>query len=176
MDDILPMSNRRKPRVWTYWNDIFHRHVPDWFRGLLFDRISRSTDYHIICTKRPEEAVRYLTKAHWNIALDNVIILVTTENQARLDQRRDATLHLHRMDWRVGILAEPLLAPLDLSRLAFIPAWIICGPENGPGKRAFNASWAGSLQYQAKNMGVPFFYKANGGILGGAGPFLECPG
>jgi hypothetical protein len=51
-------------------------------------------------------------------------------------------------------------------------SWIICGPENGHGKRSFDGQWAMRLQTQAKTAGVPFFYKA--GLLNGK-EYLEVP-
>lgn len=185
---ILPKSNRRKPRVWTYWNDLFHLHVSDAFRDDLFLTISQSTDTHIICTKRPSEVVRYLSGSprHW-ASLSNVIFLVTMENQKRADERLPWAAQISSAGWKVGALVEPMLTPVDLTgewgaclygngpiRKQWINAlsWVICGPENGKGKRPFDGQWAMRLQAQAKAAGIPFCYK--GGLLNGK-RYIDAP-
>lgn len=179
MADILPKSGRRAPRVWTYWNDVFHSGVSDDFRDTFFRyihnaRVDRdSQDYHIICTKRPEEVVRYWGRPAIHPKLpvaSNIIYLVSMENQDWMYERRSMTLQMSRMGMNVGILIEPMLGPVDISTLAFLPKWIICGPENGKGKRPFEGQWAMRLQAQAA--GVPFFYKA--GLLNGK-RYIETP-
>jgi len=76
------------------------------------------------------------------------------------------------MGWNVGVLVEPMLTPVDISQLSFLPSWIICGPENGKGKRLFDGQWAMRLQGQAQERGIPFFYKA--GLLYGKW-YIESP-
>lgn len=182
--DILPKSNRRSPRVWAYWNDVFHEGVSDEFRSTFFSYMKNayldhgSKDFHIICTKRPEVATAFLTPENtykFRILKEKIIILISVENQDWLYARRGEALQLWRMGWDFGLLAEPMLGPIDLETIAVLPKWIICGPENGKGKRPFKQEWAMRLQAQAKAAGVPFFYKANRGFIGGKGPFLECP-
>lgn len=184
MADILPETNRRKPRIWTYWNDLFHCNVDDNFRDKLFAIIANSSDFHIICTKRPEEAARYLQERPQS---NNCIILITMENQKRADERLLWAARISSAGWKTGALCEPMLSPIDLTgewgaclhgngpiRKQWIDAlsWIICGPENGPGKRVFQEQWASDLQNQAKQRLVPFFYK--GGVLDGT-RYIETP-
>ena len=187
MDDILPKSNRRKQRVWTYWNDLFHPGVSYGFRDKLFGLITWSNDYHIICTKRPEIAVRYLSAEYHPLVKPNVIILVTMENQEMADKRLPYAAEISSMGWHVGSLVEPMLTPVDLTgewgaclhgngplrkRWSDALCWIIAGPENGKGKRPFDGQWAMRLQAQAKAVDVPFFYKA--GFLNGKS-YQEAP-
>lgn len=169
--DILPKSNHRKPRVWTYWNDIFHDCVSDDLRNTLFRKIFNSTDYHIICTKRPENAVGYFERR--NRPNSRTIVLVTMENQEMVNRRWKSAVTLESIGVKVGLLIEPMLTPiaLDPSWLDFM-SWIICGPENGKGKRPFDGTWAMRLQAQAQAAGVPFFYKA--GLLNGK-RYIETP-
>lgn len=183
---ILPKSNRRAPRVWTYWNDIFHEGVSIEFQLRLFNIIIESNDYHIICTKRPNVAVNFV-KSNMPIPLKNVIILVTMEDQQRADDRMPFANKLLGLGWNVGALVEPMLGQVDLwegiwdctgnfrthggkrqfemVRKEHHLSWIICGPENGHGKRPFDQAWAMRLQTQAKQARVPFLYKA--GLLNG---------
>lgn len=177
LPEIAPKSARRAPRVWTYWNDLFHESVPDDFRDEFFELVNTGWDYHIICTKRPEEAVRYWEKPetpmnHHLQDMDKIIYLVSMENQDWMYARRGGALQLSRLGGNVGILVEPMLGPVDISILAFLPHWIICGPENGKGARKFDPFWALRLMQEAKKAGVPFFFKA--GALNGK-RYIETP-
>lgn len=174
MLDILPKGNRvRKPRVWSYWNDVFHEAVSENFLTRLFNLIDVSQDYHIICTKRPERAFEYLQRQPGNTKSANLIIMVTMENQEMVQNRWVPAVKLANKGFHVGLLVEPMLSAVDLdeSWLNYM-SWIICGPENGKGKRSFDGAWAMRLQAQAKEAGVPFFYKA--GLLNGK-RYIETP-
>lgn len=177
LPEIAPKSARRAARVWTYWNDLFHESVPDDFLDEFFKLVNTGWDQHIICTKRPENAVAYWEKPetpmnHHLQEMRSITYLVSMENQDWLYARRGAALQLHRLGGQVGILAEPMLGAIDISCLAFKPVWILCGPENGTGKRPFDGRWAMRLQQDAKAMGVPFFYKD--GHLNGK-RYIETP-
>lgn len=179
---ILPKSNRRKPKVWTYWEDVFFEGVTEALQYRLFNIIDSPPDYHIVCTKRPERAVEFFRMYPGHSTGANLIILVTMENQDMVNQRGPYAEQLAAMGWNVGILAEPMLEPIYIRNLYHhdenpVYRWIIAGPENGTGKRPFNPQWAINLKDQAKSAGVPFFYKADKGFIPGAGlqRFLEVP-
>lgn len=42
--------------------------------------------------------------------------------------------------------------------------WLICGGESGPRRRPFNHNWAESAKLQAREAGVPFFFKQTGAL------------
>lgn len=159
MVDILPKSSRRAPRVWTYWNDVFHEGLSEAFHCRLFNIIDSSPDYHIVCTKRPERAAEFFRTYPGQTTPANLIIMVTMEDQDWMYERRGEALHLSRLGLDVGLLIEPMLGPVDIFTLAFLPKWIICGPENGRKKRPFDELWARDLQRQAATEGVPFYFK-----------------
>ena len=187
--DILPKSEKRKPRVWTYWNDLFHESVSDELRNQLFTLITQSKDFHIICTKRPFVALKYLAPKYLTdkLAKPNVIILVSMEDQKRANERLPWLAQISTFGWKVGALCEPMLTPIDLTgewgaylsgngpiRKQWIDclSWIVCGPENGSGKRYYDAQWAMRLQAQAQRANIPFFYKA--GLLNEK-EYIETP-
>ena len=174
--EILPKSGHRKPRVWTYWNDIFHRDVTYGLRDALFQKLELSEDFHIICTKRPANAATYLSGIGGMPKfrpMGNVIILVTMDNQHLVDVRMPDVIEIAANGWSVGGLFEPMLSPVELNAYEIRHLkWIICGPENGKSKRPFDDQWAMRLQAQAHAAGVPFFYKA--GLLNGK-RYIETP-
>lgn len=186
--EILPKSGQRKPRVWTYWNDMFHELASRKILDGLLDKIEHSRgDFHIICTKRPEVAYGYFRE---NFALENLLILVSAENQQQIDERMPLAAMLSEdFGVKTGLLIEPLLSVVSLRWVGgdFLKteagvsgqydalkrmSWVICGPENGKGKRPFDEKWAMRLQEQVQEAGVPFFYKA--GLLNGK-RYIETP-
>lgn len=175
-NEILPKSEHRKPRVWTYWNDVFHEVVSEKLHHKLFAKLDVSrNDYHVICTKRPNRAMDYLRLFPGNTKNDaNLIIMVSIEDQDRINERMPYAMKLAAMGYNVGLLCEPMLEHLNLCLDIWpvLPKWIICGPENGKGKRPFDTDWAVGLQAQAAYKGIPFFYKA--GLLNGK-RYIETP-
>jgi protein gp37 len=169
-------SKKRKPRVWAIWSDFYHQQVPDYFCDNAFEVMSQCpSDYFLIITKRPEIAVEYFTFPVRRVTiLPNVIHLVTMENQEMVNKRYPTAAKLAMLGWNVGVLAEPLLSPLNLCLDIWpvLPKLIITGPENGPGKRPFDPQWALSLRDQAEAAGVPFMFK--GGLLDGK-EYLAVP-
>ena len=130
---------------------------------------------------RPDEQGRLLMRDHGPFPLPNVWLGVSVEDQARADQRIPdllATPAAIRF-----ISAEPLLGPVDLTRLYYdgmvningltgdhgvtLPLkgrgpkldWVIVGGESGPNARPMHPNWARSLRYQCAAAAVPFFFK-----------------
>lgn len=123
----LPLKKHRKPRVYAIWSDLFHGKVSRDFQEKAFSRMAvKQDDWFIIITKRPSVALTFLRD--WNVTtpLENVIILVTAEDQKRADERMPYALSISSMDWTVGVLCEPLLGPVDLSHYLWFDG------SNGP--------------------------------------------
>lgn len=204
-EDRLEIPIRaRKPRVYAIWSDLFHEGVPEEFRDRVFNRMSAAECHQfIIVTKRPHVAVPFLQRhtgrsdRHFGFQkwpLSNVTILVTMEDQQRADERAPYAMQLTAMGWRVGALCEPLLGPVDITRIyqhgtidgggswgswesaldGKTPdiwgggpdieggprlSWVIAGGESGPNARPAHPDWFISLERQAKEAGVPFFFK-----------------
>ena len=171
-DRVLSGVPGGRPKVFAVWSDFFHEKVTDTFRNVAFNEIARHPEhYFLIITKRPEVAVKWCQGFG---ALKNVLIMVTMENQEMAWKRVPAAAQLAAMGWTMGALIEPMLGPVVFDR--FIPGkgapkllfqWVICGQENGKGKRAFDPSWAMDVRDQCAQAGIPFLYKADGGHLGG---------
>lgn len=117
--------------------------------------------------------------------LPNVWLGVSTERQQEADERIPYLLVTPAAVRFIS--AEPLLGPLDLTRLNDGPApgtinaltgdafngsgdrfqvkpwtsldWVIVGGESGPGARPMHPDWALSLRDQCTEAGVPFFFK-----------------
>src|SRR6185312_14044044 len=112
---------------------------------------------------------------------------VSAENQKTADER--ISLLLQTPAAVRFLSAEPLLGPVDLTKIAGINSlaavvhsaaegkvltsldWVICGGESGPGARPMHPDWARSLRDQCKDAGVPFFFKQWGEFLPSDVPF-----
>ena len=122
--------------------------------------------------------------------LPNVWLGVSAERQQEADERIPLLLQTPAA---VRFLsAEPLLGPIDLTRIRVQLAgdswmtrsalhakdslnlgqeehrldWVICGGESGPNARPMHPDWARSLRDQCQAAGVPYFFKQWGEWLG----------
>jgi protein gp37 len=169
----------RKPTVYAIWNDLYHENVDisEVDRAI---KIMEKSSHHVylIVTKRPEVASKYygfIPTRHWK---PHIWHIVTCENQAMADKRIP---HLLNIPGKRGIIIEPMLGAVDLLHvkddfghgLTFNALsskvgisyrgeniqQVICGPENGAGKRPFDPAWADSVKAQCEAAGVPFYRK-----------------
>ena len=199
---VLPYKSK-KPRVYAIWSDFFHGSVPDWFREKAFAVMALSVQHHfIIVTKRAEKAAKFLSRldkdcvadqvgqlpflltdpdsAHsfvtfkMDTPLPNVTVLVTMEDQLRADERTPYAIEMAAAGWRVGVLCEPLLGPVQIRQDwghlgangpldAF--SWLIAGGESGLSSRSTHPAWLRSLRDQAQAASVPFFFKSWGRMM-----------
>lgn len=102
--------------------DVFDNQAPQQWRDDLWQLI-RSTPHltWMLLTKRPQNVARMLPRGYFTDAepeLTNVWLGVTAEDQERADQRVGRLLILGAMThWLTFVSAEPLLGPLDLTRV-----------------------------------------------------------
>ena len=114
--------------------------------------------------------------------LPNVWLGTSIEDQATADARIPCLLMTPSAVRFIS--AEPLLGPVDLTRLDTVDDchtnalsgktcgpvpterfthprldWVICGGESGPGARPMHPDWARSLRDQCQAAGVAFFFK-----------------
>lgn len=179
--DQLPKTittGRRAPRAWAVWTDLFHEDLFYDHVRHAFDAFKISTDYFVVVTKRPGNA---LSDALGGVMqpLENLIILVTMENQKAAEERAGDVRQLAALGFNVGVLIEPMLGPVDLEKAGLIAKawtdtgpghyiagsslkWIICGGESGPGARPGHPNWFRSVRDQAAAAGVPFMFKSWG--------------
>ena len=212
-DKLLQPYRWRKPRriFVNSMSDLFHDDVPDSFIGAVFDVMAQCPQHTFqILTKRharmrsllnkwatqvPDDLPQYKAafRAHgglWSMVkqwpLPNVWLGVSTENQQWADIRIPALLGTPAAVRFIS--AEPLLGPIDLTRLDAkakgqplmvydavnrrygVPGlwqapmsvrldWVIVGGESGGGARPMHPDWARSLRDQCTTANVPFLFK-----------------
>lgn len=164
----------RKPRkiFVNSMSDLFHEDVPDGFIDQVFGTMDRTPQHtYQILTKRPERMLSYCSQ-YWKVALDNVWLGVSVEDQKTADARIPLLLQTPAAIRFVSY--EPALAEVNF---AAIPApgcyldgfpdglhWVIVGGESGPGARPFNVQWARHVRRACYVAGVPCFIKQMGSL------------
>ena len=182
-----PFHWRRPRRIFVNsMSDLWHPKVTDEFVAAMFDVMERCTQHQfLILTKRPRRMRAWIRKNRPE-PLPDVWLGVSAEDQQAADDRMPRLLDTPAAVRFVS--AEPLLGPLDLTRLnrrgsqsldclrgrfgspaAWHPApgtvdWVIVGGESGAGYRPMDLDWARSLRDQCHAAGVAFYYKQGSGI------------
>lgn len=204
----LPLRWRKPRRVFVNsLADLFHDDIPDRFIAETYAVMALAKQHTFqLLTKRPARMRSLLAGARTNgfwddlaaalfargysgaieWPLPNVWAGVSVESQKWADIRIPALLGTPAaVRW---LSCEPLLGPVDLTRLAAnsrqqpemvydavgqrygVPGrwqastsaridWVVVGGESGPGARPMHPDWARSLRDQCTATGVPFFFK-----------------
>lgn len=191
----------KKPRIIFVCSmgDLFHEDVPDRFLDQIFAVMAKAEQHiFLLLTKRPKRAKEYILKAMYDencnyqgwyeaindleipdvTPMENIWLGVTTENQARADERIPVLLQIPAAKRFVSV--EPMLGPVDLNKYLYPQRlcdghsawqcdedcprrpgldWVICGGETGPGARPMHPDWVRSLRDQCQEAEVPFFFK-----------------
>lgn len=202
-----PLHWRKPRRVFVNsLSDLFHPDVPLWFIDEVFATMALAPNHVFqILTKRPAALREYMSRPgkHADIAvtvfkrfttmreserhsrsvpwpLPNVWLGVSVENQRFADER--IPLLLQTPAAVRFISAEPLLGPVDLTRIVdrTLPRhsirnailkrpcssltcldWVIVGGESGRA-RPFDVAWARSIVAQCRAAGIPVLVKQFG--------------
>jgi protein gp37 len=125
--DLDKIGRARKPQVYTFWNDLFHPGVEEEFITSVMLRIlTHPQHFYIICTKRPERALKYFQTCYPNLILLNggdhqsilarrLMIMTSTENQEMADLRLPFLLQIPGV--LHGVSVEPGLGLVDLEKI-----------------------------------------------------------
>ncbi len=165
-----PLHWKKARRIFVCsMGDLFHDSVPFEFIDKVIDVFVQCPQHTgILLTKRHERLLEYSKRINheW---LDNIIGMVTAENQKWADIRIPALLQCGFKT--TGVSIEPMLGPMDITKYLLPtklvdghswqprPLWVIVGGESGPGARPMHPGWAREVRNQCKEAGVPFFFK-----------------
>jgi protein gp37 len=149
--------------------DMFHDEARwEWMAAVMDAMICAPGRTYIMLTKRPQNVLPWWCAYQstrggrawpWHIWLG-----VSIENQEMMVKRMAALMNLPAPVKVVSF--EPLLGhvvvPYTWARAL---AWMIAGPETGPGARPCAAEWIEALARQAETAGVAFFDKRKVGWI-----------
>lgn len=145
-------------------SDFFLEEADKWRNEAWNIMLRRSDVVFILVTKRPERVERCLP-ANWNDGWPNVWLNVTTENQARADERAPILLDLpfhHK-----GFLVAPFIGEVSLRK--YLSSDVIdnvwCGGENYDGARPLHYSWVEKLSNECKAADVSFSFLETGNVF-----------
>lgn len=162
----LNVSAKRRGVVETVFvnsmSDFFDIEVSGKIRQTLWRLFAECDNLRfMILTKRANVLASHVGAFGDNIP-PNVHFGITAENQARLDERM---LALKRFDRKVFLSCEPMLGEIRLTqRYAKKIDWVIVGGERCAKSRArtFRGIDAGTLLFDCRKFGIPFFFKKLG--------------
>ena len=114
-----------------------------------------------LLTKRPQRVANHLP-ADWGDGWENIMLNVTTENQARADERIPILLSLpfkHK-----GIMCAPFVGPVSIRE--YLPAGqieqVLCDGENYDGARPCHYEWVKNLRDECQSADVTFVFCGTG--------------
>lgn len=161
---LLPLKWKQPRLIFVNsMSDLYHEDVPLEYIQKVFEVMGQARHHTFqILTKRHKRLAQIAPLLPWS---PNIWQGVSVENN-RWALRADA---LRMVPATIRFLScEPLLGPLDKLGLTDID-WVIAGGESGPRHRPFRIEWARDLRDRTKHLGLPFFWKQNGGIHAKAG-------
>lgn len=136
-------------------SDFFLEEILKEWREECFNIMNERSDVaFILTTKRPQN-IKDMLPTWWNMP-ENIMLLVTCENQKRADERIPILFNLpfkHK-----GIICEPLLEKINIEKYLKenIIEQVLCGGENYGGARECNYDWIKSLSTQCKEYNTNF--------------------
>jgi protein gp37 len=148
--------NRKKPAVYSIWNDLFHP-------GVSFEQIDKTLDVinvarqhtFLILTKRPDRMYEYFESRGSDCLHSNLYPGLTICNQQEADEKIRILVQIQAAYHWLSI--EPLLGPIEL---AFQGRYaVIIGCESGPVARPCKLEWIQSIVDQCEAAGVKCFVK-----------------
>jgi protein gp37 len=108
----------------------------------------------MLLSKRPED---YHLFDALTLRAENVRIGATLENQARAKERLPLLLANSARGYWASV--EPMLGPVELGYDSCELDLVVCGDEDGAGRRPANLDWVRALRDECVRYEVPFFFK-----------------
>lgn len=169
----LPIAKDRKgnykvksgSNFMTCFTSDFLYEQADPYRETAWNHIRERSDcLFTFVTKRIDRFIKCIP-LDWGDGWDNVVVIVTAENQGMADYRLPILLNLpvkHR-----GICIEPMLERMDITRYlssGLIDNGVIAGGESGSPRtsRVVDFSWLRDIKDQCAQYGARFWFKQTG--------------
>lgn len=144
-----------------FTSDFFLEEADSW-RDDAWDIIKKRSDVDfLICTKRIERFYEHLPE-DWGEGYDNVIIVVTAENQAMAKKRVPILLEIPAK--RKGVFVSPILEYVDLK--PFLKSgkidMVSVGGESYDNARVCDFRWVKQIYFDCKMYNVKFDFHQTG--------------
>lgn len=155
-------------------SDFFLEEADEW-RDEVWDMIRKRPDVRFwIQTKRAERIANQLP-SDWGSGWENVIMVVTTENQRRADERLPILLALPAK--HKGFMCAPILSEIHVEKFLESGQFetVLADGENYDGSRPCRYKWIKSLHDQCENADVPFTFCGTGNYFIKDGKVYHIP-
>ena len=151
-------------------SDFFIEEADPW-RGEVLKMIKERSDCTFYCiTKRPERIRECIPDLK---EYPNLIIHCTAENQKRFDERMPIYLDLDLKE--KGVMIEPMLEGIDMSRYIDRIDLVSVGGESGEDARVLDFEWVKDIREQCKKAQVRFHFHQTGARIIVNGKMYEIP-
>ena len=138
-------------------SDFFIEEADEW-RNDVLSYIRERSDCNFLClTKRPERIRECIPDLR---SYKNLYIYCTMENQKRFDERCPIYLELDLNE--KGVMIEPMLEAVDMSRYIDRIDLVTVGGESGAGARVLDFEWVKDIRQQCKKAHVRFSFHQTG--------------
>ena len=138
-------------------SDFFIEEADEWRKDVL-GFIKERSDCNFMCiTKRPERIKECIPDLG---SYDNLYIYCTMENQKRFDERCPIYLNLDLK--QKGVMIEPMLESIDMSRYINKIDLVSVGGESGMDARIIDFEWVKDIRQQCKKAHVGFYFHQTG--------------
>ena len=142
-----------------FYSDFFIEAADDWrMEAWAFIKERRDLNF-LFLTKRIHRFLECIPP-DWQDGYDNVIIGVSVENQSMADARL-SLLKQYPIKHK-GIIAQPLIGPMDLKDYLEGVEFVTVGGEQGTNARTCDYSWILSIRKQCIQHNVPFTFRQTG--------------
>jgi len=145
-------------------SDFFLEEADDW-RNEVWGMIRQRSDVKFwIQTKRAERIMSHLP-ADWGDGWENVLLVVTTENQKRVAERLPILLNIPAK--HKGFMCAPILSEIHVEQYLATGQFetVLADGENYEGARPCRYEWIKSLYEQCKSADVPFTFVGTGNVF-----------
>lgn len=154
--------------------DFFVEEADQW-RDEAWDIIRRRSDVVFRLLTKRASRIKDCLPADWGNGYENVMLQVTTENQARADERLSILLDIPAK--HKGFMAAPFIGGVDAERYLATGQFeeVLCGGENYDGSRPCHYEWVKKLSDQCRRYDVTFDFIETGTVFVKDGKTYRIP-
>ena len=158
-----------------FTSDFFIEEADEW-REEIWDMLRERKDVKFLIYTKRVERMKECLPADWGDGWDNILFVVTCENQVRTDERIPKFLNIP-CKWR-GIAVSPMLEEVDISwylQTGAIDEVFVCGESYSKTPTPLNYNWVLFLKEQCEEYRVSFLFKETGDKLIKDGKIYTIP-
>jgi protein gp37 len=158
-----------------FTSDFFIEEADEW-RDEIWDMFRERKDVRFLIYTKRVERMKECLPPDWGEGWDNVLFVLTTENQARADERIPQFLDIP-LKWR-GLGVSPMLGEMHIEKYletGLIDEVFVCGEGYSQNATILDYDWVLNLREQCLSNKVSFLFKETGNFLLKDGKVYKIP-